>query len=148
MEVNLSTERRNILFLDIKNNEIQSNEGGLYFADLSIERLFDGSDDYFGYSGTYIATVTKSEHAWIYTDEHHGKAASTFLDFAELKRLDVSLADKPLYVVPITEFFSSVVLAEVGSGKVESWFRSKDPFMAVFNGLHKYCGNDPQKYIF
>lgn len=148
MTLSSTTESRAIVLWDVRDNEFIGNEGTVCNAGFSIERLFDGSDDYFGYDFEYVGSIIKTKHASVYYDEHHGKAPSTFIEFGELKEIDTSLADKTLYVVPVVDALSGAVIKEIGGDKVEAWFKSEDPFMAVFMGLHDYCGNDPDKYIF
>ena len=148
--INKKTHSRTVLIQPTEGVEI----GAVFEANFSVEKVLDEEDSNCFLSDTSLmAEVRPSKHAFIISDistinfDTFVKPQEVF-DFEDIKEESKGV----IYQLPMgvdTENDSyDEVMKKVGIDTLLSWFDDeKDPFMRIFNEIHKIYGNDPKDFI-
>lgn len=140
-----STEQRYILFTDP-----MLNVGFLSYSNFGVEKILYTDNENCLHipfmSGEF--EFKKTKHAYMYSFSDYFMDADTILELKELKH--VREGYDTIYILPIIDNKDPEldhVLQKEGIDTVLEWFDSEDPFLNVFNQIHKSLGNNPDDFI-
>lgn len=146
--IDKTTEKRIIIFM---NKEMT--EGSATKADLSVQKVIEedsiySEEHHLGSSTSLLFEIQKTKHAYVYSTDSSIYKAETFIDFEELKNVNF-IEGESFYILPVGfEDDYSFIIEKHGVDTILEWFNHEDPFLNVFNEIHKCLGNNPEEYIY
>lgn len=147
--VDKTTEKRIIVLMNKDMTEGCATESNFSVQKVISEESIYSKEHYLGSSSiSTLFEIQKAKHAYIYSSDSSIYKAQTFIDFKELKSAE-GINEQSIYILPIGfEDDYSLVIEKYGIDKILEWFDHEDPFLNVFNEIHKFLGNDPKNFIY
>ncbi len=147
--IDKKTEGRIIIFMNKEMTEGTANK-----ANFSVQKVIEEGSAYsnehnLGSSESLLLLeIQKTKHAYVYSTDSSIYKAETFVNFKELKDSNL-INGASFYILPIGfEDDYSFVIEKHGIDTILEWFNHEDPFLNVFNEIHKCLGNNPEKFIY